>query len=51
MAKKDYNLPKHPDIDVKNLFVRPTGQDDTLREILTMRRLSRLANLSLPEDT
>lgn len=21
VAKKDYNLPKHPDIDIKNLYV------------------------------
>ena len=25
VAKKDYNLPKHPDIDVKNLYVRLLG--------------------------
>jgi hypothetical protein len=25
VAKKDFNLPKHGDIDTKNLFVRPTG--------------------------
>lgn len=26
VAKKDFNLPKHGEIDTKNLFVRPTQQ-------------------------
>ena len=49
MAKKDYNLPKHPDLDVKNLYVR--AHTTTPTDVLTAQRLSRLANLSLLEDT
>ena len=34
VAKKDYNLPKHPDIDVKNLFVVKACQSLTSRGYL-----------------
>jgi hypothetical protein len=26
VAKKDFNLPKHPEIDTKNLYVRPLSK-------------------------
>jgi len=53
VAKKDFNLPKHPDIDTKNLFVRLSSEPSLLPPLtqFTGRQGLPIAHLPrLPQD-
>ena len=48
VAKKDYNLPKHNEIDTKNLYVHSSAEPSHPHPLTFFRRSSKRVNLSLP---